>query len=97
MDENLDLLNGLMAEAMFSAYLDRTVYLMHNCDISGQMEALLQRLEQFDGDYDKMADETAVAVLEILQKLHNQAAAIPARFRSRLRNGSICMWRKMSS
>ena len=59
--------NGLMAEAMFSAYLDRTVYLMHNCDISGQMEALLQRLEQFDGDYDKMADETAVAVLEILQ------------------------------
>ena len=67
--------NGLMAEAMFSAYLDRTVYLMHNCDISGQMEALLQRLEQFDGDYDKMADETAVAVLEILQKLHNQGSS----------------------
>ena len=64
-----------MAEAMFSAYLDRTVYLMHNCDISGQMEALLQRLEQFDGDYDKMADETAVAVLEILQKLHNQGSS----------------------
>ena len=60
---------------MFSAYLDRTVYLMHNCDISGQMEALLQRLEQFDGDYDKMADETAVAVLEILQKLHNQGSS----------------------
>ena len=36
---------------------------------------LLQRLEQFDGDYDKMADETAVAVLEILQKLHNQGSS----------------------
>ncbi|MFQ7124717.1 MAG: AraC family ligand binding domain-containing protein [Eisenbergiella sp.] len=64
--------NGLMAEAMFTAYLDKNVYLMRDCDISAQMETLLCRIEQFESDYEQLADETAKAVLEILQKLHRQ-------------------------
>ena len=61
-----------MAEAMFTAYLDKNVYLMRDCDISAQMETLLCRIEQFESDYEQLADETAKAVLEILQKLHRQ-------------------------
>ena len=57
---------------MFTAYLDKNVYLMRDCDISAQMETLLCRIEQFESDYEQLADETAKAVLEILQKLHRQ-------------------------
>lgn len=61
--------NGTLAEAMFSAYLGRDVYLIRNCDISGQMERLLDEIGIYRGEYEQMTDRAAVAVLDILQTL----------------------------